>query len=120
MELKVRIQRGIKIGIGPEGKRFLFDARNSSRLVEACANAGVDRLALFPENLPVGFFDLSSKVAGEVLHRLRVYQVRLAVVRTPGLRLSSRFGEMLADEQRYGYFGLFESLDAALDWLGGG
>ena len=117
MELKIVDHHGARIGIGPRGGKFLNHASKSSRLVEACGNAGVDRLALYPENLPEGFFDLSSKIAGEVLHRLRLYRVRLAVVQTPGLKLSSRFGEMLADEKRYGYFGLFDSLDEAKDWL---
>jgi hypothetical protein len=119
MELRVAEHHGINIGIGPEGERLLVRAANSSRLVEACANAGVDRMVLYPENLPEDFFDLSSRVAGEVLNKLRMYQVRLAVVRTPRLKLSSRFGEMLSDEWRYGYFGLFDDLPAALDWLSG-
>ena len=117
MELIVTDHHGISIGIGPEGEPFLVQAKNSSRLVEACANAGVDRLVLYPENLPEEFFDLSSGVAGEVLNKLRMYSVRLAVVRTPGLKLSSRFAEMLSDEWRYGYFGLFDDLPAALEWL---
>ncbi len=117
MELKVVDYQGTRIGVGLEGERLLVRAARSSRLVEACGNAGVDRLVLYPENLPEGFFDLSSKIAGEVLHKLRLYRVRLGVVRTPGLQLSSRFGEMLADERRYGFFGLFDSLDEALDWL---
>ena len=117
MELRVVDFHGTPIGMGPEGQPFLAQAAKSSRLVEACGNAGVDRLILYPENLPEGFFDLSSKIAGEVLHKLRLYRVRLGVVRTPGLELSSRFGEMLSDERRYGYFGLFDSVDEALDWL---
>ena len=117
MELIVTDHHGISIGIGPEGEPFLVQAKNGSRLVEACANAGVDRLVLYPENLPEEFFDLSSGVAGEVLNKLRMYWVRLAVVRTPVLKLSSRFAEMLSDEWRYGYFGLLDDLPAALDWL---
>ena len=120
MELEVVVHQGGTIGVGPKDKSFLVHASKSSRLVEACGNAGVDRLVLYPENLPEGFFDLSSKVAGEVLHKLRLYRVRLAVVRKPGLKLSSRFGEMLADERRYGYFGLFDSLDEAVEWLSRG
>jgi hypothetical protein len=119
MELKLVVHNGTRIGIGPEGEPFVVEAANSSRLVEACGNVGVDNLVLYPENLPEGFFDLSSGVAGEVLHKLRIYQVRLAVVRKPGLKLSSRFEEMLSDEWRYGYFGLFGDLPAALDWLAG-
>ena len=117
MQLKVVNHHGTPIGVGPEGQPFLAQAARSSRLVEACGNAGVDRLVLYPENLPEGFFDLSSGIAGEVLHKLRIYHVRLGVVRTPELALSSRFGEVLADERRYGYFGLLDSLDEALEWL---
>jgi len=91
MDLKVADRNGTLIGIGPEGEPFVVEAANSSRLVEACGNVGVDNLVLYPENLPEGFFDLSSRVAGEVLHKLRLYQVRLAAVRKPGLKLSSRF-----------------------------
>ena len=119
MELKVTDHHGTSIGIGPEGEPFLVQAKNSSRLVEACANAGVEHMILYPENLPEGFFDLSSGAAGEVLNKLRMYGVRLAVVRKPELKLSSRFGEMLSDEWRYGYFGMFDDLPAALDWLSG-
>lgn len=119
MELNIVNHHDTLIGVGPEEMAFLDRAENSSRLIEACANAGVDRLIHNPENLPEGFFDLSSLVAGEVLGKLRMYRIRLAVVRTPGLKLSRRFGEMLADERRYGYFGLVSDLPAALDWLRG-
>lgn len=34
---------------------LLTRAADSSRLVEACANAGVDRMALYPENLTADF-----------------------------------------------------------------
>ena len=120
MELRVIDHRGVTIGVGLRGESLLTQASNSSRLVEACGNAMVDRIALYPENLPENFFDLSSRVAGEVLNKLRMYHVRLAVVRTPKLKLSSRFGEMLADERRYRHFDLFEDLPDALDWLSEG
>ena len=117
MELHLVKLHNKPVGIGPEGEPFLRKASQSSRLVEACSNAEIDLLVLYPENLPEGFFDLSSGVAGEVLHKLRIYRIRLAVVRTPGLKPSSRFGEMLVDEWRYGYFGLFDTLEDALAWL---
>jgi len=34
------------------------------------------------------------------LQKLRCYQVRPAIVRTPELQMSSRFGELLLDEER--------------------
>lgn len=116
MKYSLLDHKGITIGIGYEEKPLLTHPSNSNRLVEVCLNTGIDRLVLYPENLPEGFFDLSTGTAGEVLGKLRNYQIRLAVVRRPGLRLSSRFSEMLADEKRWGYFRLFDTLDQALAW----
>src|SRR5262249_52994981 len=42
---------------------------------------------------------------------------RLAIVRSPTLRLSSRFGELIADEHRGPYFRLFDERAAAQEWL---
>jgi hypothetical protein len=60
MELKVVNHQNIPVGIGPEGEPFLLKASESNRLVEACGNAGVDLLALYPENLPEGFLTLAA------------------------------------------------------------
>ena len=57
------------------------------------------------------------KLAYGILQKLRNYHIRLAVVRTPTLRLSSRFGEVLADENRGPHFRLFDERPAAQDWL---
>lgn len=71
-------------------------------------------------SLPAEFFDLSSRVAGETLQRLRNYGLRLAVVVPPAWDGgSSRFGEMVAEERRGRDFGLFDSRDAAVRWLAG-
>jgi hypothetical protein len=119
MELNIIEYQGQRIGEGPRGALFLKSAAESSRLVEACGNAEVDKMVLYPENLTPNYFDLSSREAGEVLGKLRIYHIRLAVVRTPELQLSSRFVEILGEERRSGYFGLFDSRDEALEWLSG-
>ena len=104
---------------GEPGEAFLATARDATLLVEACANAGVGAALLYPENLPAAFFDLSSGQAGEILQKLRNYRVRLAVVCPPGsVRFSSRFGEMVAEERRGHDFGVFNTRNAALEWLG--
>lgn len=72
---------------------------------------------LYASNLSAGFFDLSSGEAGAILQRLRNYGVRLAVVCPPGSVQFSRFGEMVAEERRRPDFGVFETRDAACEWL---
>ena len=90
----------------------------STAIIEACFGADAHAALVSAEQLPPAFFDLSSRMAGEVFQRLRNYGVRLAVVVPPGWSGgSSRFGEMLAEEQRGRDFGLFESREAAVRWL---
>jgi hypothetical protein len=73
---------------------------------------------LHATNLTANFFDLSSGEGGAVLQKLRNYQVRMAVVCPPGtVWFSSRFGDMLAEERRLRYFGVFDDRASARNWL---
>ena len=72
---------------------------------------------LYSENLPDRFFDLSSGEAGAILQKFRNYNIRLAIVCSSSVRLSQRFGEMVAEERRGRNFGLFETKDSARQWL---
>lgn len=95
-------------------------ADDAGLVIEACYSKGVDSALLFAENLTENFFDLSSGEAGVILQKLRTYRIRIAVVYNPELvRFSSRFGEMAEEEGRTGYFRLFESEQAAREWLEG-
>lgn len=90
----------------------------AARVVEVCLSEAADRALLHAASLPPAFFDLSSRVAGDVLQKLRNYRVRLAVVCPPGtVRFSTRFGEMLAEERRLRHFGVFDTREEALAWL---
>jgi hypothetical protein len=52
-----------------------------------------------------------------MLQKFRNYGVRIAVVRSQGLLLSSKFGEVIAEENLGPYFRLFDNRDTAQDWL---
>jgi hypothetical protein len=104
----------------PSDRQLLHSIRDAERLVEACLSAGVDCALLYAANLTYGFFDLSSGEAGAILQKLRNYRIRMAVVCLPWTaQLSSRFGELLAEEERLNQFQLFGSREAALEWLSG-
>lgn len=71
-----------------------------------------DRSALPPE-----FFDLSSGVAGELLHRLSVYGIRMAgVVRDPSSH-SVPFQDFLRESNRGKQFRFFPTREEAIRWL---
>jgi hypothetical protein len=119
MNLSVIVENGLKIVEGEPDAEFLASVRDIDRLIEACFADRANAALLYAANLTPAFFDLSSGEAGEILQKLRNYHIRLAVVYTPGsVVFSSRFGEMLADERGGPYFGVFESRQAAVEWLG--
>jgi hypothetical protein len=109
---------GLRVLEGDPDRLLIGGAADANRLLEACFSNGARCALLHAGNLSRRFFDLSSGEAGAILQKLRNYGVTLAVVCPPGtIRFSSHFGEMLAEEQPRGRFGVFESRQAARNWL---
>ena len=118
MNLSLITENDLKFIEGELDLAFLESVRDIDRLIEACFAEGANAALLYAANLTPAFFDLSSGEAGEILQKLRNYCIRLAVVYRPGsVVFSSRFGEMLVDEQGGPHFGVFESRAAAVEWL---
>jgi hypothetical protein len=118
MEPSVVEEGGVKFVEGQPDVPLMPGPDDIDRVLEACFSAATRAALLYAENLPAAFFDLSSGTAGAILQKLRTYRVRLAVVSRPGMiRASSRFGEAVAEERRGRDFGLFETRDAAWEWL---
>jgi len=118
MDLVLVEDGGLRLLEGSPDERFMSDVEDASRLIGACFSAGADAAVLYPTNLTEAFFDLSSGQAGAILQKLRNYGMRLAVVCSPGaVHFSTRFGEVLAEERRGRFFGVFETRREAVDWL---
>jgi hypothetical protein len=103
---------------GPPDRPVMRTVDDAALVVETCFSNRALSALLSAENLTEHFFDLSSGEAGAVLQKLRNYRIRVAVVYSPDrVRFSTRFGEMAAEENRAGHFRLFESTEAAREWL---
>jgi hypothetical protein len=119
MELSIIEEGGVQCLEGAPDQRFMVRADDATLVLEACFSHRVRRVLLYATNLTDGFFDLSSGEAGAVLQKLRNYGVRVAIVCPTGsVHVSSRFGEMVAEEQRGNHFAIFETRQAAREWLG--
>lgn len=103
---------------GSPAATLLGEAADVDRTIEACWGEQAQAVLLYAANLPVAFFDISSGVAGHILQKLRNYRIRFALVVPPGsTSTSTRFAELVADEQRGREFGIFADRAAALAWL---
>ena len=118
MELTIVEEAGVRFVEGPPDLPLVHSVEDAVLLVEACFSHRAKAALLYAPNLTQKFFDLSSGEAGAILQKLRNYRIRLAVVCAPSsVRFSSSFGEMVAEESRVGYFRLFDSGEAAREWL---
>jgi hypothetical protein len=83
----------------------------------ACIENGADTLLFDAGALPPVFFDLSSGVAGDLLHRLSVYRMRMAaVVPDPSVH-SLRFQEFMLEANKGRAYRFFPHRDDAIRWL---
>jgi len=117
VEFTVSEAMGPRLLEGVPKQSCMLHADDAATVLQECLSHRVDRVMLYSENLPDRFFDLSSGEAGVVLQKFRNYNIRLAVVCSSSVRLSRRFGEMVAEERRGRNFGLFETRDSARRWL---
>ncbi|WP_438003674.1 DUF4180 domain-containing protein [Sorangium sp. So ce321] len=118
MELTVVDEGGVQLVEGAPGQGLMSSVRDVDRVIEACFSDRVGCALLYAANLTPAFFDLSSGEAGAMLQKLRNYEIRLAVVCPPGaVDFSSRFGEVVAEERRGRHFGVFETREAAVEWI---
>jgi len=103
---------------GPAEGELMRKIEDASLIIEACFSAGIRSALLYAPNMTARFFDLSSGEAGIILQKFRTYGIRVALVCPPGsVHFSSRFGELMAEENRLPYFRFFESVEAAREWL---
>ena len=117
-ELLLVDEAGVRVVEGTPNQPLMTRVDDASRVIEACFSHRARLALLYASNLTERFFDLSSGDAGGILQKLRNYGVRLAVVCPPGsVQLSSRFGEMLAEEHQRRDFRVFETRSAAREWL---
>jgi Domain of unknown function (DUF4180) len=118
LDLTLAEEGAVRFLQGPPGLPLMRSIEDAALLVEACFSNRVSSALLYAPNLTGKFFDLSSGEAGAILQKLRNYRIRLAVVCPPdSVRFSSKFGEMVAEESRTGYFQVFESVQTAREWL---
>ena len=86
-------------------------------VVASCIESGAHALLIDRAALPDAFFDLSSGVAGELLHRLSVYGIRLAAVVPDPAAHSQPFQDFLREANRGKQFRFCTRREDAVHWL---
>ena len=86
-------------------------------IVTSCIESGADALLLDEQSLPADFFDLSSGLAGELLHRLSIYQMRMAAVVSDLTVHSLHFQAFTYEANKGDQYRFFSTRQQAVRWL---
>jgi PadR family transcriptional regulator, regulatory protein AphA len=101
------------------GKALIESEQDALDLASICFENVTTLLLINSGNLPDGFFDLKTGLAGAVMQKLVNYRIRAAAV-IPSERISGRFGEMVLESNKGRNFRFFSSRSDALNWLTAG
>jgi hypothetical protein len=86
-------------------------------VIAGCVENGADALLFDRDALAPAFFDLSSGVAGELLHQLSIYRIRMAAVVPDPAQHSQRFQEFMREANQGRQYRFFPDREAAIAWL---
>jgi hypothetical protein len=125
----------VDLNTTPEPARYLFVANSEPGFVEClpamkiaseadaleligfCGENDTDRLLVYAENLTADFYDLHTRLAGEILLKMSNYRIRLAAVIPTEKIGDGRFKEVVLETNRGGEFRVFNTRDEAIAWL---
>ncbi len=86
-------------------------------LIGFCGENNTDRLLIQAENLSADFYDLHSRLAGDILLKMSNYKIRLAAV-IPSEKIGEgKFHEMVLETNRGRDFRVFNTREEAVTWL---
>lgn len=99
------------------GRMPVNSERDALDLVALCGENSTHRLMLHAEHLPPAFFDLKTRLAGDVLLKFANYRIKVVALVTPDLVGEGRFAEMAMESNRFNEFGVFYARPQAEQWL---
>lgn len=105
-----------------KGKILIVDDENiifndSSSIVELIWSEEADTIAIPAKNLPDSFFDLSTRLAGEILQKLTLYNIRIIILGSFDKFNSKSLNDFIYESNKNGKVIFSQSLDDGVKLL---
>ena len=97
--------------------RVVSSERDVLDLLAYCGQASTDNILLEQAFLHPNFFDLSTKLAGDIFHKLTTYRIKTAIVANLSEIKSERFQELIFECNKGNQINFFDDLSTAEQWL---
>ena len=93
------------------------DSFDPATIVQQCIESGSNALLLDENAIPPHFFDLSSRVAGDLVHRVTLYEIPMALVVSKPSIHSAHFQDFAREANQGNRFRFFPTRPEAVAWL---
>ncbi len=95
----------------------LTSEKDALELVSACLSSNIRNLVLHERSVSPDFFRLRTGLAGAALNKFQIYHIRMALVVQDESLLEGRFGELVRESNKGNDFRVYDSVQAAEEWM---
>jgi hypothetical protein len=110
---------GITIAVIQEDQVVIGEVQDALDLMADARYQGADTLILHEKNLHPDFFDLKTRLAGEILQKFSNYRMKLAIVGDFSQFRSKSLKDFITESNRTGRIFFIRSAEQAMNLLSG-
>jgi len=117
--VKINIEeiRGIKIAVIESDEIELSDIQSAVDILGNCNYQGASKIVIKEENITPDFFDLKTRIAGEILQKFSNYRIQLAIVGDFTEYTSKSLQDFIYESNKVGRIIFVDSLSVAKERL---
>jgi hypothetical protein len=93
---------------------IITDPQDALDIMAEAGYMGSDKLIFHEKNIGSDFFDLKSRLAGEILQKFSNYRVQLAIITDPSKFTSKSLQDFIRESNKMGRVFFVTSLDEAI------
>jgi hypothetical protein len=113
MKIEIIDSEGIKIADVLADGLVIHETQDALDLMAEVSYLGSCRMILHEENISPAFFDLKTRLAGEILQKFSQYRVKLAIVGDFSKYTSKSLKDFIWESNRFGHICFTDSLEEA-------
>jgi hypothetical protein len=119
MEINIIDINGILIAEVVADTIVINNAQDALDIMANCGYQGADKLIIHEKNIAAGFFDLKTRLAGDILQKFSNYNVSLAVVGDFSKYESNSLRDFIYESNKAGRINFVSNVEEAKEKLSG-
>lgn len=117
MEIVLYNLNGVQVARIESNRMVIVEVQDALDLMADCAYQGAQRLIMKEHHFHPDFFDLKTRLAGEILQKFSNYRIRLAIVGHFNNHASKSMQDFIRESNRLGQVSFVQSDDEAYEKL---